>query len=316
MKNILIIGGCGYIGSALYSVLLTKSNYSIDTCDLEWYTNKINPLNIKKDYRDLTKEELAKYDVVVLLAGHSSVPMAENSVQFSAFHNNVSNFMILASKLKEGQKFIYISSSSVYNGIESDNVTEDATLKESITTYDKTKRAIDDFSVNQLYSKVEFYSLRLATVCGFSPNQRVDTMINMMVDTALNTGEIFLLNGKNRRPLLYMNDLLGTIQLIIELDKDHRGIYNLSSLNATIEEVAEAVANETSSKITLADESKFSSIIGGKPMKLDFSISSEKIQATLGVKIDSTVHAMVTHITKNTKNIQHKSSRATGKDYK
>ena len=56
MKNILIIGGCGYIGSELYNFLSTS--YNVDTVDLEWYGNFINKNNILGDYSDLSVEQI------------------------------------------------------------------------------------------------------------------------------------------------------------------------------------------------------------------------------------------------------------------
>ena len=40
MKKILIIGGCGYVGSELYNSM--KNSYEVDTVDLEWYGNHVN----------------------------------------------------------------------------------------------------------------------------------------------------------------------------------------------------------------------------------------------------------------------------------
>ena len=51
MKKILVTGGCGYIGSAIYNNL--KDKYIVDTVDLEWFGNYTNPNNIKKDFDEL-----------------------------------------------------------------------------------------------------------------------------------------------------------------------------------------------------------------------------------------------------------------------
>ena len=48
MGRILIIGGCGYIGSQLF-VYLKNKGYKVDTVDLEWYGNYVNPKNFKTD---------------------------------------------------------------------------------------------------------------------------------------------------------------------------------------------------------------------------------------------------------------------------
>ena len=56
MEKILIIGGCGYIGSQLYQHLQTI--YDVDTVDLEWYDNYVNDKNVVKDMSLLTSHEL------------------------------------------------------------------------------------------------------------------------------------------------------------------------------------------------------------------------------------------------------------------
>ena len=44
--SVLLIGGCGYIGSRLYRHLKGKG-FAVDTLDLEWRGNFVNPDNIK-----------------------------------------------------------------------------------------------------------------------------------------------------------------------------------------------------------------------------------------------------------------------------
>ena len=60
MKKILLIGGCGYIGSALY-LHLKKMNYDVHTVDLEYFGNfngNQNLSNFKTDYDLLSKKYL------------------------------------------------------------------------------------------------------------------------------------------------------------------------------------------------------------------------------------------------------------------
>jgi nucleoside-diphosphate-sugar epimerase len=88
LKNkVLIIGGCGYIGSSLFNFLQNKG-LNVDTIDLEWFGNHSVHKNINLDYKSLTKDFLSKYDSIVLLAAHSSVRMCENAMM-PAFKNNV-----------------------------------------------------------------------------------------------------------------------------------------------------------------------------------------------------------------------------------
>ena len=64
MSKVLLIGGSGYVGSALYEHLKTK--HTISNWDLNWFDSFVP--STKKDYNTVTPDELTKYDVVVLLA--------------------------------------------------------------------------------------------------------------------------------------------------------------------------------------------------------------------------------------------------------
>jgi len=84
--KILIIGGCGYIGSMLHRNLM--GDYQVDTIDAEWYGNFSNDRNLKQDFSSLTRQDVSDYDTVILLAGHSSVKMCDDNM-LPTVKNNV-----------------------------------------------------------------------------------------------------------------------------------------------------------------------------------------------------------------------------------
>lgn len=315
-KRVLIIGGTGYIGSALYMKLTEKHrlicpdywelsgpDYEVDTVDLEWFGNFVNPNNIKMDFRNLPSNIIQRYDVVVLLAGHSSVPMANNSDATSTFKNNVDNFINLLGKMKAGQKLIYAGSSSVYNGIPDDNVTEDYLLLNPSNTYDMTKQDLDRYIT--LFPDIEFYGLRFATVNGISANLRTDIMINSMVETALQTGEVNLFNENIRRPILHIDDLVRAIKTVIDCSEDKRGIYNLSSFNGTAGYIAEGVSEVVGANLKRVDQSQFEQRLNSKlPTAYDFSISSKKFETVFNFKFTGTIETIARQVADNFFNTQ------------
>lgn len=312
-KKILIIGGCGYIGSRLFSHLTSNPFYKVDTVDLEWFGNVANPNNFIVDFKYLTKEFLEKYDVVILLAGHSSTAMAVNSNDNSAIKNNLDNFANLVLKLNSKQKFIYASSSSVYNGIDEQEVTEDHFLLTPKNVYDFTKKSIDE--IMALHPEIEFYGLRFATVNGASDNLREDIMFNMMVKSAVIENEIKLLNPNIRRPILHLSDLVKAIECIIKNEKNLKGYYNMSSFNGTVEEYANIVSSVTGAKINISDEKEFSKIMGGKLGNvLDFSINSSKFENTFNYKFLGTAKTITKEVSDIIESVK-KSKRSHGKNY-
>lgn len=236
-KRCLIVGGTGYIGSRLF--LHLRERHDVSTLDLEWYGNRVNPANLRVDVRDAGAEVFAPFDVIVLLAGHSSVGMAEGA--FSAcFENNVVNFDRLMRKLRPGQKILYASSASVYGSRDGVLLAETDPAFTPNTPYDISKHMIDVMAPQY---GIEYYGLRFGTVCGFSPLLRTDVIVNSMVESAARDGRIVSFNRSASRSLLGLRDLCRAVERIIDCDDDRRGIYNLASLSASVGEIATHVAS-------------------------------------------------------------------------
>lgn len=282
MKNILIIGGCGYIGSALCNKF---SNHWVETIDLEWFGNFNNIKNTKTDFDNLSKEYLDRFDVVILVAANSSVQLCKDV--YDSFNNNVTKFINLVKKLKK-QKFIYASSSCVY--VTSDNnlkvETDELYPMDGLTL---TKTTIDQFMP---LTDVEYYGLRFGSVNGYSPNMRLDLMINAMTLSATKNNEVNVFNGHAHRPILGINDLTRVVETIINTDSDNRGIYNIASVNHNILEIGNKVAKHLDVK--LLDK--------GKNFTYDFMIDSKKFIDTYNFQFNDTVESIVDSITNNTFN--------------
>ncbi len=77
--NILLAGGCGYIGTLLYQQL-KENGHNVTIIDTQWFGNKTNcDKVIKKDIFKLKQEDLVGFDSVVFIAGLSNDPMADFS---------------------------------------------------------------------------------------------------------------------------------------------------------------------------------------------------------------------------------------------
>jgi UDP-glucose 4-epimerase len=290
-KNVLIIGGCGYVGSELYQFLqiLKKQNQiaKVDTVDLEWFGNYIGSSdNVVEDFANLSKEDLAVYDSIILLAGHSSVKMCENNLN-ATFKNNVLNFISLIQKL-ENQQFIYASSSSVYGSVNRSLMDETCEEYNATNYYDLSKYEIDAYM--KLFGKLEYYGLRFGTVNGPSPNLRNDVMINAMFSNASKSGEVKITNPNIRRPILGIHDLCRAIAtIIVDGNPSKAGIYNLASFNSTVELIGMHVANELDAKL----------IIGGNtPNAYDFAISTKKFETAFNFAFQDTVRGLVNKLVK------------------
>jgi nucleoside-diphosphate-sugar epimerase len=278
MKDILVLGGNGYIGSRLRQVL--ANNYNVDSVDVGWYNS--NSGSKIKDYHDLTQEELSKYDTVVVLAGHSSVKSCLGDVK-SPWVNNVTNFTELLDKLPSSTTVIYASSSSVYGNSAPGEVHKEQ-VKHFIPVnhYDLTKYTLDLHAQSLIEQGRNIIGLRFGTVNGWSPNLRVDVMINSMYSTAIVMNEIVITNKHINRALLGLEDLCRAIEAIIE--QPQAGIYNLSSFNTTVGEIAEVVSTKLA--VPIVDK-------GNTPNVYDFALDTTLFETTYGFTFKETPATIV-----------------------
>jgi nucleoside-diphosphate-sugar epimerase len=276
--KILLIGGCGYVGTRLYDEL--RSNHIVSV-DLEMFGQTIDD-NLHINYGVLTEDFLSDFDVVILMAGNSSVNMSKD---FCDTHkNNVDNFLHLLNNVPKGVKLIYASSSSVYSGIH--NATEESPFFVPSCYYDLTKFELDMYA--QL-SDVHYYGLRFGTINGFSRNLRSDLMINSMVLSCRNKGIFYYSNPRIHRPILDIKDLAEAVKVILEKGSYHnRGIYNLASFNSTVFDIAKKVSEITGVEAveTMPSEA------------YNFSINCSKFEDTFDFQFKGTVESIVKDLDK------------------
>jgi UDP-glucose 4-epimerase len=289
MNKILLIGGCGYIGSQLFNFLNKK--YNIESVDLELFGNP-GIDNYKINYKDLTEDYLLQFSDIILLAGHSSVKMCENNL-IGCFKNNVEYFVNLLTKIRDHQKFIYASSSSVYGNVNRNIVNEDCEEYVAGSFYDLSKAEIDHYA--KIFDKVNYYGLRFGTVNGFSPNIRTDIMINAMTNSIFETNAIKVFNPMVKRPILWIHDLCRAIEKIIQDgDFSKRGVYNLASFNSTVDIIGRKVSSlfqDSNLQIieneTLEKELELNKKLHSKVY--DFAISSDKFITTFDFQFEGTI---------------------------
>ncbi len=217
---------------------------------------------------------------IVLLAAHSSVRMCEND-PLGGWMNNVEFFRTILDSITF-ERFIYASSATVYDGLE--NPSETINEFNLTNLYNLTKHTIDNIAS---LSKKEYYGLRFATVCGWSPNLRIDVMLNKMVYDARTFGKIQVLNPQLRRPILGINDLRRAIIRILESDP-HPGIYNLASFSASVIDMATYVGQKYGVPVE---------VLGGES-HYAYGLDTSKFEQTYDFKFEDTLESIVESLDK------------------
>jgi nucleoside-diphosphate-sugar epimerase len=245
MKNIFITGGAGYVGSILVPHLLNKG-YRITVLDLMIYGETLpqhTNLNlVKGDIRDqnLLKKIIKNVDVVIHLACISNDPSFELNPELGK-DINLNSFVPLVeiSKKNNVSRFIYASSSSVYGVKNEQNVHEEMSL-EPLTDYSRFKAYCEKILLKYKSDKFITVVLRPATVCGYSPRQRLDLVVNILTNFAFHKREITVLGGGQLRPNIHIQDMARAYELFIEIaDKKINGqIFNIGFENKTVDQLA------------------------------------------------------------------------------
>jgi nucleoside-diphosphate-sugar epimerase len=267
--KVLLTGDKGYIGTVMkkhlrnggHDVVGLDSNY-FASCTLggfDWY--EADEQHISKDIRDISVDELRGYDAIIHLAGLSNDLMGDFNRNLTLEVNLYATLM-LASKAKRAgvTRFIFASSCSVYGA--SDDIVDETTTLNPITTYALSKveaeRGINLVSFYKMEAEEEIRGLaddtfsptfmRNATVFGYSFRHRNDLIVNTMTSHAHTTGKITINgDGKLWRPLVSVIDVAKAFKLVLEADRNliHNQIFNVGfdSENYTVLDVANLVAD-------------------------------------------------------------------------
>lgn len=300
MRRILLVGGGGYVGSRLAQSLI-KGGAHVTVFDTFWYGSQHlkkfhdNLKLIKGDLRDVPsiKDALSGIDDVIHLACISNDPSFDLNPSLGKSINLDSMLPFVKALNKSNvSRVIYASSSSVYGIKTEERVTELLRL-EPLTDYSKYKAACEDILFNELSDEITASVLRPATICGYSPRQRFDLVVNIMTASALVDKTIKVFGGVQYRPNLHIKDMVNAYELLLRADsrKVNREIYNVGGQNLTLSEIAKIVQSCVNSNVKIETQNS-------NDMR-SYRIDSAKLINTLGFEPSHNVHDAVIEIISN-----------------
>ena len=253
--NILITGGCGYVGTVLSETLL-NDGHKINVIDTQWFGNHLKEhpnLIIKKgDIRNIESINLEKIDTILHLANIANDPAVELNPTLSWEVNVLAAQQLADKAIRNGVKhFVYASSGSVYGVKDEPQVTEDLSLV-PISVYNKTKMVAERVLLSYK-DKMQVHCIRPATVCGMSPRMRLDVSVNMLTFQALKNKKITVFGGDQTRPNIHMKDMVRVYQHFVNNSNIESGCYNAGFENISILQIAEMVKSKLGAEIIVSD---------------------------------------------------------------
>ncbi|MFD7908618.1 NAD-dependent epimerase/dehydratase family protein [Kitasatospora sp. NPDC059747] len=248
--RVVLLGGAGYIGSAA-SHRLVSLGHHVTVVDGLIYNRGDHPGRLLPSAAtfvpgDLRDPELLAgvcdgADAVVHLGGIVGEPACRLDEELAVELNYAAPMIAAeaAAGASVGQ-YVFFSSCSVYG--QHEGTVDEYTEPNPLGIYARTKVLAERRLPDALAEVAALTSLRLATVHGPSPRQRLDSVVNSMASRAVATGRIPLNGGAQRRPLVHVGDVVRVLAAV--LDKDLTGAWNVGSdqENHTIAEIAETVA--------------------------------------------------------------------------
>lgn len=254
-ERVLVVGGAGYLGSALVPMLLDRG-YQVRVLDsllfgkesMKSVEKHLNFELIQSDVRDIQAvvQSTKGCDAVIHLAAIVGDPACEENPHLAAEINRAATRMLIDVGRGHGiQRFLLASTCSVYGA--SEFLMDEYAQVAPISLYATTK--VDSERILLEAKSADFHPtiLRLATLFGLSPRPRFDLVVNLLTARAIRLGKITIFNGEQWRPFMHVYDAARAFVACLEannLDMVSGEVFNAGSygLNHRLSEVAEKIS--------------------------------------------------------------------------
>ena len=281
MKNIIVTGGAGYIGSVLVPELLQKG-YRVTVIDNFLYkqnslANICHNPNFQVIKGDVRSKQvivplISKADIIIPLAALVGAPIAnQNSVDATSINLVATHLML--DKISKDQIVVMPTTNSAYGTGDKNNLcTEESELK-PISQYATHKVEIE----KRLMEFENSISLRLATVFGMSPRMRIDLLVNDFTYRAVKDGAIVLFESHFKRNYIHVRDVARAFIHGLDNHDSMKGeIYNVGLSNANLSklELCEAIKKHVPNFIFKEDN------FSKDPDQRNYIVSNAKIENT------------------------------------
>ncbi|MBP1949035.1 nucleoside-diphosphate-sugar epimerase [Virgibacillus litoralis] len=290
MKNVLVTGAGGYIGSILVPKLL-ENNYTVTVIDRFFFgVDKLQPHSnltiIHEDCRRLKEEHFLDIDAVIDLVAISNDPSGElfKEVTYDVNYAARVNTAMLAKKMGV-ERYILPSSCSIYGFQDKDTIVDEYAETNPLTVYAKANEKAENGVLPLADDNFTVAVMRQATVYGYSPRMRFDLAVNGMTYGAWENGIIPLMrDGSQWRPMVHVEDTTDVMCLLLEADAHivNGEIFNIGSKrnNYQLGPLAEEIAASLPIDVKIEWY--------GEPDQRSYRVNFEKIENALNWEANHT----------------------------
>ena len=300
MKNILVTGGAGYVGSGLLRELLLKG-YNVTCIDnllfggeslLDIWHNK-NFTFYKCDINDSQKldEVFLKnnFDGVIHLAAIVGDPACKINSDLAIKTNFESSKNLLEkSKNSEVSKFIFASTCSNYGKMDDPEAYVDENSKLApVSLYAELKVKFEKYMLSEMKKIDGFFptSLRFSTVYGLSPRMRFDLTVNEFTKDLVLGKELIIFGEQFWRPYCHVKDFSNAFITVLN-SPNEKVAYNVFNVGDTKENYTKQMIVNEIKKVLPNSKIKY---VKKNEDPRDYRVNCDKIKKELGFKISMTV---------------------------